>query len=87
MAVLSACVTNKATHLPLPKERATECRAHCESLEMKLAAVVVITNSVGCVCEPTDAQPTSAAVVGSAAVAAGVAVEAASSSSRNAPRR
>jgi hypothetical protein len=38
--LLSAgCVTAKATTGPVPRERATECGAHCEALEMKLAGV------------------------------------------------
>jgi hypothetical protein len=39
----------------VPRERATECVAHCEALDMKLAAVVIIRSSAGCVCEPKDA--------------------------------
>lgn len=53
----TGCATYRATELSLPKERATECAANCESLDMKLTAVVVIRNSVGCVCEPKDASP------------------------------
>lgn len=86
-ALSSACATNKATHLPLPKERATECRTHCDALEMKLAAVVVIANSVGCVCEPAGSEATSAAVTGAAAVSGWSAIAASESSSRPAPRR
>ncbi|SEM63594.1 hypothetical protein SAMN05444354_12022 [Stigmatella aurantiaca] len=53
----TGCTTHRATNLSLPKERATECAANCESLDMKLSAMVVISNSVGCVCEPKDASP------------------------------
>jgi hypothetical protein len=74
--LLSAgCVTDKATQFSVPKERATECMANCASLDMKLAAVVIIKNAAGCVCEPQDAQaPTSSsaasAVAGGAMIAA-----------------
>ena len=38
----TGCVTYKATAFSVPKERATECVAHCSELNMKLAAVVII---------------------------------------------
>jgi hypothetical protein len=70
LCLLSAgCTTARATWGPVPKERATECVSHCEELGMKLGAVVIISSSAGCVCEPKDAQ-TRAALAG-AAVAAG----------------
>ncbi|ADO74593.1 hypothetical protein [Stigmatella aurantiaca] len=53
----TGCSTLPATQFSLPKERATECAANCESLDMKLTAMVVIRNSAGCVCEPKDAPP------------------------------
>jgi hypothetical protein len=63
------CVTAQATTGSVSKERATECVAHCEALDMKLAAVVIIRSSAGCVCEPKDAQGRVSS--GSAAAAAG----------------
>ena len=53
----TGCATYRATNFSLPKERATECAANCESMDMKLSAMVVISNSVGCVCEPKAASP------------------------------
>ncbi|QRK11202.1 hypothetical protein JQX13_14670 [Archangium violaceum] len=72
--LLSAgCITKKATQFAVPKERATECVAHCNDLDMKLSAVVIISSSAGCVCEPRDAQASTgngaAAVVGGAMIA------------------
>lgn len=56
------------TGVTLPKERALECRTHCEALDMKLAAVVLVMSHAGCVCEPRGA---SASLSGGAAAAAG----------------
>lgn len=72
--LLSAgCFTKKASQFSVPKERATECVAHCDGLDMKLSAVVIISSSAGCVCEPKDAQAHTgsgaAAVAGSAMIA------------------
>jgi hypothetical protein len=70
LCLLSAgCVTAQATTGSVPKERATECVAHCEALDMKLAAVVIIRSSAGCVCEPRGAQGQASG--GSSAAAAG----------------
>lgn len=68
----TGCVTAGATTAPVTKDLATECVAHCESLGMKLTAMVIIKNSAGCVCEPKDSQARS--VSAAAAVAAGTVV-------------
>jgi hypothetical protein len=68
----TGCTTLPATQGALPKERATECVANCESLDMKLSAVVVIRNSAGCVCEPKNAPAQPAAQRDAAAAAAGI---------------
>lgn len=70
LCLLSAsCTTARATWGPVPKERATECVSHCEELGMKLSAVVIISSSAGCVCEPKDGQGQASG--GTAAAAAG----------------
>ena len=78
------CVTHPATRLPLTRERADECVDHCKTLDMKLAAVVVIMSSTGCVCQPKDAPPPTPAVSGAAAASGGamIAAEAARQNSR-----
>lgn len=74
--LLSAgCVTKKATEYSLPKERASECATHCAGLDMKLAAVVIISNSAGCVCAPKDAE-LNASLAGAAAATGGEMIEA-----------
>jgi len=75
-ALLAALVTSfgctvvnaVSAGVTLPKERALECKAHCEAIDMKLAALVLIMNHAGCVCEPRAA---SASLSGGAAAAAG----------------
>lgn len=72
LCVLSTgCATLPATTLSLPKERATECVKNCEDLDMKLAAVVVIRSSAGCVCEPKDSTPHASTSRNAAASAVG----------------
>jgi hypothetical protein len=39
----------------LHPERAQECYANCQTLGMRLSAVVVMMNHAGCVCEPLSA--------------------------------
>ncbi|WP_147445705.1 hypothetical protein [Corallococcus aberystwythensis] len=82
---LSACLsTARPTRLPLPKERATECRQICEQLDMRLAAVVVISDAAGCVCEPKPEAGTNAAVTGAVAASGGAIIHAAAEAVRQA---
>ncbi len=69
------CAVKGAANYAPPRERATECVSYCDALSMRLAAVVIISNSAGCVCEPTDAAR--AADRGAAAIAGGAAIQAA----------
>jgi hypothetical protein len=78
--------TEKATWGPVPKERATECVSHCEELGMKLSAVVIISSSAGCVCEPKDAQ-TRASLAGAAVAAGGQIIEEEEAAARAARQR
>ena len=82
---VAGCATARATAYPLSKERATECTKHCETLEMRLAAVVVIMNSAGCVCEPKDARAGVAS--GGAAAAGGAAIATALEAQRQQQQR
>ena len=53
------CTTARpvGTARSLPKDTPQVCAQHCDSIGMRLAAVVIIANSEGCVCEPKDATP------------------------------
>jgi hypothetical protein len=66
----TSCVTSRATAYSVPRERATECVAHCAELDMKLAAVVIISNAAGCVCAPREEQ-LKASLAGAAAAVGG----------------
>ncbi len=74
VAAVSGCAINAATGagMYVSKELATSCVKDCETLGMKLSAVVIVANMGGCVCEPSAASPnvTSAgsAVAGGAAI-------------------
>ncbi|NUP06784.1 MAG: hypothetical protein HOW73_12080 [Polyangiaceae bacterium] len=47
----------------VPSDSATTCKTHCESIGMKLGAVAIMANNVGCVCQPPDQPaPSNAAV-------------------------
>ena len=75
LAVLAACTVRQAVNsgVAIPRERRTECEANCGSLGMRLGSVVLIMDSVGCVCVPADAPPSTAdsasAVSGGALIA------------------
>src|SRR3954463_16636228 len=39
------------------KDAASQCVRHCESLDLRFAALVIMANSTGCICEPRDEPP------------------------------
>lgn len=39
------------------KDAATQCVQHCEGLSLRFAALVIMANSTGCICEPKDEPP------------------------------
>ncbi len=56
LLLAAGCATAPAVSgaFRLDRESGQKCRAHCESLDMRLGAVVIVMNSTGCVCEPKD---------------------------------
>lgn len=72
--VAPGCAVHSAAIYSPPPERATECRSYCGALDMRLAAVVIIMNSAGCVCEPRDAPLADGA--GAASIGGGAAIQA-----------
>jgi len=72
----------------LPADLPNQCEKHCDSMGMRLSAIVIIVSNSGCVCEPRkqdDSQPG-----GASAAAGGAAVQAvieASQQSQQAGRR
>jgi hypothetical protein len=39
------------------KDAASQCVRHCESVDLRFAALVIMANSTGCICEPRDEPP------------------------------
>lgn len=74
-STLAACTIDRAVGggMRLSPALAADCANHCRTLGMRLAAVVVVANSGGCVCEPSDG--TASGPSGAAAVAGGVVVQ------------
>jgi hypothetical protein len=76
LPLAAGCATLAASNVPTPKERVTECVDICTGVGLKMAALVVIANRSGCVCEPMDAKTSAkngtagAAAAGQAAVVA-----------------
>lgn len=54
----SGCVVGRAAgaYSEIPRERTTECQEICTKLDLQMAAVVVVLNTTGCVCEPRTAR-------------------------------
>ena len=69
LALLAAgcAVRPVSTFTTIPKDTPGYCGGVCENMGLKLSAVVVISDQVGCVCEKSASDHASAA----AAVAAG----------------
>ncbi|MBX7114201.1 MAG: hypothetical protein K1X64_07680 [Myxococcaceae bacterium] len=81
VASFSGCETTRASMLPTPKERVTECEEICTGVGMKLSALVVIMSSAGCVCEvvkTTTTQQGAGGVSGGAIISAAAAAAQAS---------
>jgi hypothetical protein len=70
--LLSGCATNVGTSSGhyVPPTAAGTCQAQCQAIGLELAAVVVMADNVGCVCQPKGA---TAARASSTAVAGGMA--------------
>ena len=74
---LGGCVTSPpvSSSIHLDPAARPQCEQHCSQLGMRMSAVVIYSNRVGCVCEPqvpasAPASPTSEATRAGAAVAA-----------------
>ena len=96
LAALAACFpppVGEAVNGPVPRERAAECEANCGGLGMRLASVVLIMNSAGCVCVPVEGPPgapgpavsdaSASASAGGAMIAVQMAAQAAARQRRN----
>lgn len=77
LVAASACAINTgvAGGFYVEKALADDCARHCATLGMRLAAVVVVHSTGGCVCEPKD-RAADATSRGGAAVAGGAVIQA-----------
>ena len=89
LSTLSACeATVGVNAVTVPRNAAQTCAFHCQSIGLQLAAVAIMANNVGCVCQPGAAPPAAPPTAGMlTAPAAGMATiamqEAAAAAQRN----
>ncbi len=59
LVLVAGCVTTPPVRggLKLPPDSAVECERLCASIGLSLSAVVVVQNSVGCVCQAKNGAP------------------------------
>jgi hypothetical protein len=59
LALCAACTTSLPVSgvYSVAKDAGSQCVRHCESLDLRFAALVIIANSTGCICEPRDEPP------------------------------
>lgn len=60
---LSGCTAPVGSNLEVPQDAASTCQDHCQSIGMRLTAVAIMANNVGCVCEPRDASASNSSAV------------------------
>lgn len=71
---LPACTAPVGSSLTVPQDAASTCQDHCQSIGMRLTAVAIMANNVGCVCEPRETSAPNSGTVGqqSSATAGGM---------------
>ncbi len=52
-----ACMAPVGSGLDIPPDAAKTCSDHCVTVGMRLSAIAIMANNVGCVCQPVDAAP------------------------------
>jgi len=59
VVLCAGCVTSLPVSgvYSVGKDAATQCVQHCEGLDLRFAALVIMANSTGCICEPRDEPP------------------------------
>jgi hypothetical protein len=62
---LSACMATVGVDArSIPTDAAQTCARHCQTIGMRLSAVAIMAENVGCVCQPAGAPAASAAAAG-----------------------
>lgn len=61
LATTTSCTARVGSELEVPEDAGQTCADHCQSIGMRLTAVAIMANNVGCVCEvaPDSAIPVS----------------------------
>jgi hypothetical protein len=74
---LAGCVTTPAVSAGLKVDPDTRpaCAANCETMGLRLAAVVLVRNSAGCVCAVPEGKAGARGEAAALAVAAGVVID------------
>jgi hypothetical protein len=59
LLLCTACTTSLPVSgvYSVGRDAATQCVRHCEGLDLRFAALVIMANSTGCICEPRDEPP------------------------------
>lgn len=68
LLLVAGCTTSPAVaaHVKLRPQTRTDCETRCDQLGLRLAAVVLVMNAEGCVCEPAGAAQSAAPGVAAA---------------------
>ena len=69
LLVCSCTTISPVSGVKLEKDTGAQCKKLCEDLDMRMSAVVIISNRTGCVCEPRESKTTQSG--GAAAVTGG----------------
>ncbi|MCC7542942.1 MAG: hypothetical protein IT379_42395 [Deltaproteobacteria bacterium] len=68
---LGACMAPVGTGgvVSVPSDAATQCESHCASIGLRLGAVAIMANNVGCVCQVAHRGGEAAITAGMATIA------------------
>lgn len=50
-----ACTASVGSEIAVPPDAAQMCAEQCEAIELRMTAVAIMANTVGCVCQPRSA--------------------------------
>jgi hypothetical protein len=57
LALVSCVAPVGVSNVSVPPDAAKTCASHCESIGLRLSAVAIMANNVGCVCDAKSASP------------------------------
>lgn len=47
----TSCMADVGSNLQVPSDAANTCQGHCHEVGMELAAMAIMANNVGCICQ------------------------------------